>query len=59
MVYLNVSVQLHEQPVDMRLRSRGQSSAPSNIGALIITNTILGVRYYMYSIMGPKPYSNY
>ena len=31
----------------------------SNIGALIITYTILGVPYYNYRIMGPKPYSNY
>ena len=30
-----------------------------NIGALIITYIILGVPYYTYSIMGPKPYSNY
>ena len=30
------------------------------MGALIITYTILGVGvpYYDYSIMGPKPYSN-
>ena len=26
----------------------------SNIGALIITYTILGVPYYIYSIIGPK-----
>ena len=31
----------------------------SNIGALIITYTILGVPYYNYSIMGPKTYSNF
>ena len=27
---------------------------PSNMGALVITHTILGVPYYSYSIMGPK-----
>ena len=27
-------------------------------GALIITNTIVGVPYYVYSIMGPQTYSN-
>ena len=30
-----------------------------NIGALIITLFFWGVPYYNYSIMGPKPYSNY
>ena len=29
------------------------------MGAYIITNTILGVPYYHYSIMSPKTYSNY
>ena len=28
--------------------------SPDTIGALTITNTILGVPYYNYSIMGPK-----
>ena len=31
---------------------------PQKIGALILTYTILGVRYYSNSIMGTKPYSN-
>ena len=29
------------------------------MGALRITYTILGVPYYKYGILGPKPYSNY
>ena len=30
------------------------NSATKNIGAKIIANTILGVPYYNYSILGPK-----
>ena len=30
-----------------------------DVGALIVTNTILGAPYSSYSIMGPKPYSTY
>ena len=37
----------------------GVSGTVLNIGALIITYTIVVVPYYDYSIMGPKPYSNY
>ena len=29
------------------------------IGTRIITNSIVGVPYQKYSIMGPKPYPNY
>ena len=35
-------------------RRRPLQLMSSNIGALIITYTILGAPYYNYSIMGPK-----
>ena len=35
-----------------------QKRGAANVGALIITYTILVVPYYNYSIMAPKPYSN-
>ena len=32
----------------------GSGSEVSNIGALIISNTLVGVPYYNYSMMGPE-----
>ena len=34
-------------------------AAPTNIGALMIRIGFWGVPYYNYSIIYPKPYSNY
>ena len=39
----------------MLMLQRTPKPALMNIGAEIITNTIVPVPYYNYSIMGPKP----
>ena len=41
-------------PRALNLAPKFQFAESRNVGALIMTNTILGVPYYKYSIMGPQ-----